>query len=158
MPGRTWPARLYVCIYPTSPCKSALLQMPAEGGRCQHPIAVAGPANAYVRVNTILDLLKFSFGRYILEIPAVQVSDYLHTVDISVVVNKPTRTGSVKFCRKVRIRVGLPWALGHSKGAGSENCSDDTLDEQGYSPGPVRFNKGREVINPLRGPLRTAGE
>ena len=65
--------------------------MPAAGGRRQHPIAATGSAGTYVEVNTVLDLLKFSFGRSVLEIPAVQISDYLHTIDISVVVNKPTR-------------------------------------------------------------------
>lgn len=40
------------------------------------------------------------------------------------------------------MRVGLPWALRHNKGSSSEDGSDDALDQQGYSPRPVRFDKG----------------
>lgn len=73
--------------------------MPAAGGRLWRLIAATGPTSTYVGVNTILDLLEFSFGRHILEISTVKVSYHLHAIAISVMVNKPTRIDQVRSFR-----------------------------------------------------------
>ena len=84
----------------------------------------------------------------------MQVSDHLHTLGISIVIDKPTRMGPIRSYRQVRIRVRLPWAFRHDKGSSGENGSDDTLNEQGDSPRPVGFDEGRKVIDPLETSLR----
>lgn len=59
----------------------------------------------------------------------MKVSDHLHTVDVSIIINKPARIGVVRSPNGVRVSDHLPWALRHDKGPSSEDGSDDTLYE-----------------------------